>query len=397
MSKYIALTAAAALALPFTAGTASAKTVSGTSNGISWTATNNIIGQTSTATQAPPTPPGTVGNPIYWAHSPAPGYDNSKYSGVVAIILHEPAGNFICSGSLLSDRIHVLTAGHCVSSGHGTITPTSATVAFYNGTDPEAVVGTTGTPSAGVTRVAAASFAVNPLYTGSVIDDHDVAIITLAEKAPDWATGYKLYTGSDLVGQDYNIAGYGGRSDQGGSVGVNLGTGRLRQGDNRYDFRLGDPAFFGVLNSGFFGGSPDASTTHSYVADFDNGTVANDASCQLAVAGFGAAPTAQFCNLGRGATEVSSAGGDSGGPQFINGRIASVTSYGLSFGSDYGYIDNALNDTFGELNGFASTRYNSDWIYSIANVPEPATWALMIGGFGLVGTSLRRQRKVVAA
>jgi hypothetical protein len=29
-------------------------------------------------------------------------------------------------------------------------------------------------------------------------------------------------------------------------------------------------------------------------------------------------------------------------------------------------------------------------------VPEPTTWALMIGGFGLAGAALRRRRAVAA-
>jgi len=35
---------------------------------------------------------------------------------------------------------------------------------------------------------------------------------------------------------------------------------------------------------------------------------------------------------------------------------------------------------------------------STANpVPEPATWAAMIGGFGMAGAALRRRREVLAA
>lgn len=34
---------------------------------------------------------------------------------------------------------------------------------------------------------------------------------------------------------------------------------------------------------------------------------------------------------------------------------------------------------------------------SVTGVPEPTTWALMIGGFGMAGAMLRRQRRTVAA
>ncbi len=34
---------------------------------------------------------------------------------------------------------------------------------------------------------------------------------------------------------------------------------------------------------------------------------------------------------------------------------------------------------------------------SVAGVPEPASWALMIGGFGLVGAATRRRRTLAAA
>jgi hypothetical protein len=365
--KTLLLAAAAALCLP---AAAQAGSITGTVKGLTYTVKNTIIGQTSTATIA------GGGNPIYLGQT-------GPYRGTVGILMdYGSQGQFVCSGSLVGGGSSVLTAGHCMNVGG--VRPDSVTVFFYNGNPADVPVYTPGAP--GVTTVAASRVYVNPLYTGEVIDDHDVAVLRLASAAPSWATSYGLYTG-DPTGQDYNIAGYGGRSDTGGSVGVNLGVGRLRQGLNTYDFTFGDPRFFGFWD-GFFG---SAEVTNTLIADFDNGRTANDASCQLG-SYFG---TSDFCNTGLGAREVSSAGGDSGGPQFVDGKVASVTSFGLTFGTDFGDIDNKLNDTWGEFNGFAGVFNNLAFIQGA--IPEPATWATMIAGFGLVGAMARRRRTAGAA
>lgn len=351
-------------------------------SGLTWQAQSTIVGQTSTATQAPPTAPGTTGNPIY--------NGGAQYSGVVALIMNEgAAGNFICSGTLLPDRRSILTAGHCVSHGAGTANPITTTAYFNPGLMPDSVV----TSDAASTAITVSRYFVNPQYTGEVIDQNDIAVLRLSDFAPAYALSYDIDTAGDLTGQDYNVAGYGRRSDQGGSVGANLGTGRLRQGDNRYDFRLGDADFDGFFDGGANGFFGKAKTFFSYVSDFDDGLSQNDASCRLAVDGFGLAPSAKYCNTGIGPLEVSTAGGDSGGPQFVNGRIASVTSYGLTFGTDFGDIDNANNSTFGEFNGFVPTFIHQGFIAHAQSAPEPNTWMQMILGFGAVGGSLRVRRR----
>jgi hypothetical protein len=363
---------------------AHADSISGTSNGLTWTAQNNVIGQTSTATIA------GGGNPIYTAPMP-------QYSGVVALIMNEgAAGNFICSGSLLPDRMSILTAGHCVSHGAGTANPITTTAYFYGGPNPDTVV--PGSPDA--TPITISRYTVNSAYTGQVVDQNDIAILRLSTAAPDFASSYGIDTAGDLTGQNFNFAGYGVRSDVGGALGADLGTGRLRQGDNTYDFRLGDADFGGTFDPNFFGTAADQ---FDYLSDFDNGKTANDASCQLAVlspGGFGltgAAAQAKYCNTGVGALEASTGGGDSGGPQFINGQIASITGFGLTFGPVFGDIDNKLDDSFGEFNGFIPTFIHAGFIADAQAVPEPASWALMITGFGLVGAATRRQRRRAAA
>ena len=60
------------------------------------------------------------------------------------------------------------------------------------------------------------------------------------------------------------------------------------------------------------------------------------------------------------------------------------------------------NPTF-KMGSFALTQYNGTGTYTLTiaptatgAVPEPASWAMMIAGFGLVGGTLRSARRTVA-
>ncbi|MCU0892508.1 MAG: PEPxxWA-CTERM sorting domain-containing protein [Sandarakinorhabdus sp.] len=361
------------------------RTVSGTINGLAFEARSNLVARTSTGTLA------SGGDPRFFAATP-------QYRGVVGLLMETTAGNFVCSGSLLPDRVSIITAAHCVSDGFGTADPIRTTAWFYNGSDPDVVY--QGNPFAdpNVTSREVSRYIINPGYTGEVIDQNDIAIIRLANAAPGWATSYDVDFTTDLTGQQFNIAGLGRRSTIGGDFGDNAGTGRLRQGDNRLDFRFGDADWGGFFTNrdasgeNFFG---FAEIDHSWILDFDNGLEANDGSCRLAGAfGLGGA---KYCDLGI-ATEVGVAGGDSGGPGFINGRIVSVNSYSLSFGTGFGDIRAGLNNSFGELDGVVPTYIHESFITAALGVPEPQSWAMLIAGFGLTGAAMRRRRaKVVAA
>ena len=50
----------------------------------------------------------------------------------------------------------------------------------------------------------------------------------------------------------------------------------------------------------------------------------------------------------------------------------------------------------GGVSGFSSYVYGTI-TYSFSAAPEPASWALMLGGFGLVGNALRNRRKAAIA
>jgi len=348
--------------------------VSGESKGIKWEASNNIVGANGGTATFDGVTFDPIGNPIYHPNFP-------EHSGVVGMLMEfEGGGAFICSGTLLSDRRSILTAAHCVSGGAGTPNPISTSVFFQpeGGLAPEERIYNR---PPGIVEVDVTKYTVHEDYTGEVIDQNDIAVLTLAEFAPDWARSHYLYTDNDLTGQDFNVAGYGRMGDGNGSIPA---TGRLRQGYNTYDYAFGNSAFNGFFD-GFFG---TAETEFSYVSDFDNGSALNDMSGRIAAAvGAGLA----FADTGLGDLEVGVSGGDSGGPNFINGLISGVNSYGLTFGPGFGDADEFFNSGFGEYSGYVPTYIHRNFIEN-AMVPTPGVIALLGLGFLTIGVRARRRK-----
>ncbi len=379
------------------------RVASGSSNGLTWTAKNAIIGMTPTSDVLPGSPPNNIGggNPIF--------KPSANKAGTVALIMDyglDAQNNpilFICSGSVVGGGMSIATAAHCVSDGAGTANPLKTTAYFFKGNPDERTPFQTGGVAIDVTR-----YMVNPGYTGEVIDQNDIAVLRLKSAAPTFATRYDLYTGTtDLTGTNFNVAGYGTRSTVGGAAGnvapAGARTGFLREGDNRYEYAWGDPRFQGFFTTRDVGGQFDgqnffgfAEVEYSFVSDFDNGTTTNDTGRRTANAlGLGLIGNANFNNTGVGAREVGVAGGDSGGPGFVDGKLASINSYGLSFG--IGDCVAGLNSSCGEFSGYVPVFIHKDFINAAMAVPEPSNWAMLIAGFGLTGAAMRRRRNAVVA
>ena len=338
-----------------------------------WQFQSDIVGQNSTATVA------GGGNPLYIP-------SQSAYRSTVGILMNYGAGGqFVCSGTLIN-ATSVVTAAHCVSDGSGA-RPLSTTV-FFNSTNSDLAV--YGQPS-GVDTRAVGYIAVNPLYSGQVVDQNDIAILRLSQAAPGYVTPAALSSLSDLTGFEHIVAGYGSRSLSGGTNGTlsgfGLGVGRLRYAGNRFDFRFGDADFAGYFDNAFGG----ADTNHVWISDFDNGTAFRDNSCNIGTFEGLTNPvfsSAKYCNRGIGAFEGIGAGGDSGGSYFVNGKLAAVHSFALWYRSD------ESANRFGQFKGAVPIYFHRDFIAGA--IPEPASWAMLIAGFGLTGGTMRRRRSVAA-
>jgi hypothetical protein len=78
--------------------------------------------------------------------------------------------------------------------------------------------------------------------------------------------------------------------------------------------------------------------------------------------------------------------------QSLPGNAARVTMRWTDGAASFGY---ALGKDVRQLGG-SGERVLRFTIGDVAPVPEPATWAMMIAGFGLVGAAMRRRRESLA-
>jgi hypothetical protein len=112
---------------------------------------------------------------------------------------------------------------------------------------------------------------------------------------------------------------------------------------------------------------------------------------------------------------ISNGGGSYGGTDSYNGsvdfsvmanQINTVTLFASGYvnGTSSGHVDIYADPVFsfaepvdGYSLSFSNGVGNSVVTDSLAGVPEPASWALMIAGFGLAGAALRRRHAVAEA
>ncbi|MBO9998613.1 MAG: trypsin-like serine protease [Cyanobacteria bacterium SID2] len=250
---------------------------------------------------------------------------SNEWTGVVGL---GTQGEIDCTGVLYLTGRHVITAAHCFNTPDDTANlnpnPDLYTVFFDV---PE------GRVSVGVSRIF-----IHPEWTADLASNNDIAVIELASSAPESAERYDVYTGNDEIGQVIQRVGYGDKgTGNGGEVEDNNPI--KRAGQNRYDAfgeEFDDPESNAISIPG---------TQLAY--DFDNGLAENDA--------FGV--EFGINDLGLGVDEVGSSRGDSGGPSFIDGKIAGIVSYGLSPITPGVDVTEENDTSFGEF--FADTRVSA--------------------------------------
>lgn len=244
------------------------------------------------------------------------------YEGVVQVSTEGAYG----SGVLLNGGRAVLTSAHVLEGAN----------AITVGVD---------TPD-GRINVPASQYALPPYYTTDSVNS-DLALVWLSAPAPVSAERRSLYRDDDDIGRDVTLAGYGLTGT--GLTGHQSGIPAKRYAENRFD-TTGD-ALKAALGPDI---GWDPLPGSQLIIDFDNASTENDALGVLM----------GLHDTGRGAAEGLIAPGDSGGPAFIDDKVAGVATYTASLSRNGQSPDNndTLDSSFGEIAGFQRVSYYQPWI-----------------------------------
>ncbi|NKN32890.1 Calx-beta domain-containing protein [Marichromatium bheemlicum] len=272
----------------------------------------------------------TVTSSTDWRHQAVPGLG---YDGVVKVT----AGAYYGTGTLLADGRAVLTAAHLFDPGVET-----AQVTFET--------------SAGVQTRAASQVTLHPAYD-AFNGNHDLALVWLDRPAPVAAERYALYRDTDELGQAFTLVGFGLPGS--GATGIVDGGAIRRLAVNTFD--TGGEALTAELGL-FLGWTPAPGS--QLLADFDDGSARRDAIGQLL----------DVAHAGVGEQEGLISFGDSGGPAFIDGRVAGVASYTASLATGFAQpdVDTLANSSFGEIAAWQRVSHYQQWIDQSLRLRYPA-------------------------
>jgi hypothetical protein len=251
------------------------------------------------------------------------------YDGVVRIRV----GDYYATGVLLSDGRSLLTAAHLYTN---VVNAVADTEIFFE------------TITQNKTSSLAQSVTVHPDYS-SVTTGADLAIVRLNNSAFIDAQRYSIYRNDNIENQLFTMVGYGKAGTGSDGSEASSSTPTRRMADNTIDGDIDLLNYY--LGSTLAWHAPEGT---QFIADFDNGSYTNDAVGRLL----------NTAHIGVGSQEGLIASGDSGGPAFIDDKIAGIASYtaSLSNGSVHPDIDSVNNSSYGEIAAWQKLSYYQEWI-----------------------------------
>jgi secreted trypsin-like serine protease len=264
-----------------------------------------------------------------------------------------------CSGALLADGIHVLTAAHCTASYSS---PDNINTVFTDFVGLTVGIFTQSTsvsiPVAAIHRNPLASL-IFPSDSTSGLLLYDLAILDLATPAPADANGYTFDTSGTAIATNgaVTLAGWG--------LGGYPGTTAQSPGSLRAATNTVAGVFTSIID-------PNATPTTESLPDTPIALLWDTTS--------DIHNPADTTGLGNH--------GDSGGPLVYNNNLIGVLAFGnlpdsggpILVGAEYA---NAYTNL--------ANRGNLDFLNSVLSVPEPGTWAMLSCGVLLLGIARRRR------